>query len=81
MLFTADLRAFSERLVAKTETVEVKQEIDDAGEEVEVAVARKTAIKEKKIKRELEEADEQQVEVSSTTTKKRRTTRNSMGAF
>lgn len=87
VLFTADLRAFSDRLVAKTETVEVKRELDEGGDAVDVAVARTASVKERRVKRERDAGeDEEQLEVARTvmttmTAKKRRTTRNSMGAF
>jgi hypothetical protein len=65
--------------VAKTETVEVKEEQDESDDGVETITAKKVAVVERKVKRELE-SDQQQIEVSATTAKKRRT-RNSLGAF
>lgn len=79
VLFTADLRTFSERLTTKVETVDVvKKEEPDTDESMSMAEV-KTVVKDKRVKRALEE-EHQKLEVTAVT-KKRRTTRNSMGAF
>lgn len=79
VLFTADLRAFSERLTAKIEVEDVVKKEDEDDETNAGAVAVNTTIKEKKVKRALED-EHQKIEIV-TSAKKRRTTRNSMGAF
>lgn len=64
VLFTADLRAFSERLIEKKETkkeeVEIKRE---AGAEVEEDVEKVDKVLERGIKREAEEGERKVVEV------------------
>ncbi|RMZ26938.1 hypothetical protein D0859_09000 [Hortaea werneckii] len=77
VLFTADLRAFSERLIAKKEEqkedVEVKTE---AGAEVEEDVTKVDKVLERGVKREPEEEEKKVVEVEEKVvrrTKRRRT--------
>lgn len=78
VLFTADLKAFSERLVAKKEevkeeTVEAKQE---NGEPVVEDVVKTEKIVEKAIKREHEEEETLVVEVEETVKRSKRRRRN-----
>ncbi|PNS20865.1 N-glycosylase/DNA lyase [Sphaceloma murrayae] len=73
VLFTADLRAFAERLVAKTEAKEeeavvVKME-EDGSEMVEVE-QQKTKVLVRKIKREAEEDEKTVMEVQGTTARR-----------
>lgn len=73
VLFTADLRAFSERLVAKVEKkeedVEVKKE---DGEDVVRDVAKVEKVTEKRVKREGEEGETEKIAVESTTRRSKR---------
>ncbi|KAK3111569.1 8-oxoguanine glycosylase ogg1 [Teratosphaeriaceae sp. CCFEE 6253] len=75
VLFTADLRAFSERLVAKveskTEEVVVKKEEDaDAGAEVEVDVVKTEKVLRKGIKREWRDGESSVLEVEEKISRK-----------
>ncbi|KAK3111552.1 8-oxoguanine glycosylase ogg1 [Teratosphaeriaceae sp. CCFEE 6253] len=75
VLFTADLRAFSERLVAKveskTEEVVVKKEEDvDAGAEVEVDVVKTEKVLRKGIKRERQDGESLVLEVEEKISRK-----------
>ena len=64
MLFTADLRAFSERLVAKVEKVEEAVEVKkEEGDEVEVDVTKTQKVLERGIKREADEGESKVLEV------------------
>lgn len=77
VLFTADLRAFSERLVAKVETKDEKTTVkpDPDGATVEKTKIEKRSVS-KKVKRELEE-ERSVLEVEEKTVKRvRRTTRS-----
>ena len=73
VLFTADLRAFSERLVAKAEikeeTVEIKQE--ESGETVS-DVIKSTKVLEKAIKREHEDGERKTFEAEETVVRSKR---------
>lgn len=72
VLFTADLRAFSERLVAKLESKEeletVKSEADGTLEPI--AVTKTEIIRDKRVKREFEEEEHKVVEVEQKVVKK-----------
>ncbi|KAF2228849.1 hypothetical protein EV356DRAFT_521903 [Viridothelium virens] len=72
VLFTADLRAFSERLVAKLESQDVfeavKVEADGAIEPV--TVVKTEIVKDKRIKREFEEEERNVVEIQQNVVKK-----------
>jgi N-glycosylase/DNA lyase len=78
VLFTADLRAFSERLVAKIEKTEKKEEVkteEDGAVKVEDVID-STTVKDKRIKREFEQEEHQVLEVKGASTrrsKRRRT--------
>lgn len=78
VLFTADLRAFSERLVAKVEKKEEEVEVKtEAGAEVEEDVTKVEKIVERGIKREMEEGESKVLEVEEKVvrkTKRRRKT-------
>lgn len=71
VLFTADLRAFSERLVKKEEKVEVKVE-EDAVSGAPAKVVREEKIVEKGVKREPEEDEMKVLEVAEVVKRKRR---------
>lgn len=78
VLFTADLKAFSERLVEKreeVEEVEIKRE-EGLGEEETVVKTEKVLKKE--IKREFAEEDSKLIEVEEKTTRSKRRRRNSL---
>ena len=76
VLFTADLRVFSERLVAKVEekTKSVEVKVEEDGEEIVRDVAKTTKIVKKGIKRELDGVEEKEIEVEEVVkrTKRRR---------
>jgi len=73
VLFTADLRAFSERLVAKVEKVEDGLEIkQEDGELVVADVVKEEKIVEKKIKREREEDEGQVLEIAEVVKRSKR---------
>lgn len=65
VLFTADLRAFSERLVKKEETIDIKIEGEDE-------VVREEKVVEKGVKREPEEDETKVLEVAEVVKRKRR---------
>jgi N-glycosylase/DNA lyase len=70
VLFTANLKAFSERLVAKVETKVEKVLIkEEDGVEVEESTITSTKVVEKKIKRELEE-EKNVLQIETTTERK-----------
>lgn len=69
VLFTADLRAFSERLVKKEEVVEVKVEDEAEGE---AEVLREEKVLEKGVKREAGEEEMKVLEVAEVVKRKRR---------
>ena len=77
VLFTADLRAFSERLTAKvekkTEDVEVKKE---GGGAVVQDVIKTEKVVEKSIKREPDEDDRQRIEIAETVKRRKRARRS-----
>lgn len=67
MLFTADLRAFSERLVAKIEAVEekpvkVEEDAEDGKENVVVEVKKETVL-ENRVKPEWDDTEHKVVDV------------------
>lgn len=76
MLFTADLRAFAERLLVKSEVkeeTEIKTEVikTEEGEEVATEIAEKTTtVLKKGIKREAEEDEKSLTEIKETIVKK-----------
>ncbi|KAK4565474.1 8-oxoguanine glycosylase ogg1 [Recurvomyces mirabilis] len=71
VLFTADLRAFSERLVAKVEKKEVDVEVKvEEGEEVARIVEKELKVVERGIKREFEEGERKVLEVEEKVVKK-----------
>lgn len=74
VLFTADLRAFSERLVAKVEvkeeTVEVKKEEDGSEDVVDVIKTEKVV--EKGIKREHEEGESKVMQIAEVVKRRKR---------
>jgi N-glycosylase/DNA lyase len=73
VLFTADLKAFSERLVAKVEKKEEFVEVKKEGEEEVVHDVVKTEkFLEKAVKRELEDDESKVFEVEQTVTKQKR---------
>ncbi|KAF1818984.1 uncharacterized protein K489DRAFT_413423 [Dissoconium aciculare CBS 342.82] len=73
VLFTADLKAFSERLVAKVEKKEEFVEVKKEGEEEVVHDVIKTEnFLEKAVKRELEDDESKVFEVEQTVTKQKR---------
>jgi N-glycosylase/DNA lyase len=80
VLFTADLKAFSERVVAKRETVK-KEEVKIKGKDGEEVDVKKVIKKEvvRKVKREFEEEEKPILEVAELVTTKKRKTRNSTG--
>ncbi|KAG8527039.1 uncharacterized protein KY384_008468 [Bacidia gigantensis] len=70
VLFTADLRAFSDRLTAKTETVKVKAEVDSEEKAVKETVQRTAdVLKPVSVKREFE-GEESTLNVYESSTKK-----------
>jgi N-glycosylase/DNA lyase len=72
VLFTADLKAFSERLVAKAEVKEEEQSVKseaDGVEEVNNIVRTKTVTK-KRVKRALEKDEHQVLEVKEKVVKR-----------
>lgn len=72
VLFTADLKAFSERLVAKAEVKEEEQSVKseaDGVEEVDNTVRTKTVTK-KRVKRALEKDEHQVLEVKEKVVKR-----------
>ena len=74
VLFTADLKAFSERLVAKVEVKEeeiVVKEEPDGGENVEMISRTRTALK-KKIKRVNDSDEDDMVDVKKKVVKRRK---------
>lgn len=80
VLFTADLKAFSERLVAKVEKVEKKEE-EDVGikkEEIEgeEVVTKVEKVLEKRIKREDEDGEKDVLAVEGTVRRSKRARRN-----
>jgi N-glycosylase/DNA lyase len=87
-LFTADLRAFSERLVAKAEVAEKKEEVvgkeeeddDDVKvkkEEVEEAVVAKVEkVVQKRIKREDEDGEKDVLAIEGTVRRSKRARNN-----
>lgn len=72
VLFTADLRAFSERLSTKTEVKEeeVVLKVDANGEPDRVS-ATMTVLTEKRVKRELVEEDDKILEIQEIATKRK----------
>lgn len=72
MLFTADLKAFSERLVAKSEVKEedevIKKE-EDSFVETEVTV-KQTTVLEKRVKREAEDEEKPLTEIKENVVRK-----------
>ncbi|KAH9878919.1 hypothetical protein J1614_002354 [Plenodomus biglobosus] len=71
VLFTADLKAFSDRVVAKTEVKEESITIKKEEEDVIVETAiKKETTKRKRVKKEPEEDEHQVVEVKQETTRK-----------
>ncbi|KAK5124295.1 hypothetical protein LTR85_001998 [Meristemomyces frigidus] len=71
VLFTADLRAFSERLVAKVEKEEKEVEVKtEGGDEVELDVVHVEKVVERGIKREAEEGESKVQEVEETVVRK-----------
>jgi N-glycosylase/DNA lyase len=66
VLFTADLRAFSERLVKKEEVKEEEVHVKvEGGEEVVVEVEKKEVVKRKRVKKEPEEEEKMVTEVKT----------------
>ena len=72
VLFTADLRAFSERLVAKLESKEEFEmvKIEEKGTIKAAAVAMTETVKSKRVKREFEEEEHKVVEIEQNVVKK-----------
>ncbi|KAK3675715.1 8-oxoguanine glycosylase ogg1 [Recurvomyces mirabilis] len=71
VLFTADLRAFGERLVAKVEKKEEDVEVKvEEGEEVETVVEKEVKVVERGIKREFEEGERKVLEVEGKVVRK-----------
>lgn len=71
VLFTADLRAFSERLVAKIEVKEEDVVIKTEGDDVVVEdIVKKETVKRKRIKQEPQEDEHQVVEVKEEVTRR-----------
>ncbi|KAK4628815.1 N-glycosylase/DNA lyase [Fulvia fulva] len=79
VLFTANLRAFSEQLNAKEEKVEVKEEVTvklEEGETVVEDVERREKVLQKVVKREREEEERQVLEVEEKVVRSKRRRRN-----
>jgi N-glycosylase/DNA lyase len=87
-LFTADLRAFSERLVAKVEVVEKKEEVVEKKEEDDVdvkvkkeeveetIVAKVEKVMKKRIKREDEDGEKNVLAIEGTVRRSKRARNN-----
>jgi N-glycosylase/DNA lyase len=70
VLFTADLKTFSERLVTKVETSKVEVVVKEEGNVVqEVDILLETNIMKKKVKRELDDQEEQLLKIEEKVTK------------
>ncbi|KAF2485847.1 DNA glycosylase [Neohortaea acidophila] len=75
VLFTADLRAFSERLVGKVEEVKDEVEVkveEESGDTIVEDVERSVKVLDKRVKREREDGEQQLLEVEEKKTVKRR---------
>jgi N-glycosylase/DNA lyase len=71
VLFTADLKAFSERLHAKTEVKEEEVVVKKEGDEVVVAnIAKKETVKRKLIKQEPQDEEHSVIQVKQETTRR-----------
>lgn len=71
VLFTADLKAFSERLVAKTEAKEESEEVkQEDGEAVMETTIKSETVLAKKVKRETEDDERTLVEIKENIVKK-----------
>lgn len=68
VLFTADLKTFSDRIVAKTEVKEekvIKTEVDGVKQEEDVVITKQ--ITDRRVKREFEEEEHQVLEIKQET--------------
>ena len=71
VLFTADLRAFSERLVEKTEVVKVETVIKEEGDDlIEKSIKEDVKVTSKRIKREPDESEHTVLKVEANTERK-----------